>query len=191
MNLLRVLLLVMAGVILTGCGGKSIWASDELVAQRRYVTGEKPYLMLKTMINNRTGSGGHSALVINGSELIMYDPAGRWSHSWAPERNDVLFGMEPALMEQYDSFHARSTHHVVSQKIYVSPEVAEKARQLVFAAGPSPDAHCANNTSRILRQLPGFGGIKQTWFPAKLMKSFAKLPGVTTTKVYENDIGQN
>jgi len=191
MKLLRMLLLVTVGVILAGCGGKSIWASDEVVAQRSFISNDRPYLILKTMINNRTGSGGHTSLVINGSELIMYDPAGRWFHSWAPERNDVLFGMEPALMKQYDSFHARDTHHVVSQKIYVTPEVAAKAMQLAFAAGPSLDAQCAKNTSFMLRQLPGFESIKQTWYPAKLMNNFAMLPGVQTTKVFENDKGKN
>lgn len=191
MFFLRILFLIISGVILAGCGGKSVWAPDDVVAQRRYVSNEPPYLMLKTMINTRTGSGGHSALVINGSELIMYDPAGRWFHSWAPERNDVLFGMEPALMRQYDSFHARNTHHVVTQKIFVTPEVAAKAMRLALAAGPSVDAQCAKNTSFMLRQLPGFEHIRQTWFPAKLMKDFENLPGVQTTKYFEDDVGKN
>ena len=192
MSFFRVLFLVFMAATLSACGGKSIWATDEAVAQRSYKSPEAPYLMLKSMINNRTGSGGHASLVINApSQLVMYDPAGRWFHSWAPERNDVLFGMQPALMAQYDSFHARDTHHVVSQKIYVTPEVAQKALQLAFAKGPSPDGLCANNVSSLLRELQGFGGIKQTYFPAKLMREFAELQGVETTKHFENDVGQN
>jgi len=191
MAFLRVLILVAVAFALSSCGGKSIWATDAAVAKRVYHSNEAPYLMLKTMIHNRSGSGGHAALVINGSQLVMYDPAGRWFHSWAPERNDVLFGMRPELMAQYDSFHARDTHHVVTQKIFVTPAVAQQAMQLAFAKGPSPDAYCAQNVSSLLRQLPGFENLKQTYFPAKLMQSFALLSGVKTTKHFENDKGQN
>lgn len=189
---LRVLFLVLTVFALGACGGKSIWSSDEAIAKRVYHANEAPYLMLKTMISNRTGAGGHASLVINGpTQLVMYDPAGRWFHSWAPERNDVLFGMRPELMAQYDSFHARDTHHVVTQKVFVSPEVAQKAMQLAFAKGPSPDALCSQNVSSLLRELPGFESIKQTYFPAKLMASFGETRIVQTTKHFENDEGKN
>lgn len=188
---LRAALAVLLLGALAACGGKSVWAPDEEIVARRVVTGEPPYLMLKTMIHNRTGRGGHSALLINGSELVMYDPAGRWRHSTAPERNDVVYGLTPPLLAQYDSFHARNTHHVVSQKIYVTPEVAAQAAALAKAKGPSLDAQCSINTSSMLQQLPGFGGIDRTWFPHRLMDQFAKLPGVETTKHFEDDIGKN
>ncbi|MCP5072379.1 MAG: hypothetical protein GY947_03685 [Rhodobacteraceae bacterium] len=185
------MVLVLAGMTLVACGGQSVWAPDEAVQKHAYVSDERPYLMLKTMISNKSGAGGHSALLINGSQVVMYDPAGRWHHNWAPERNDVVFGLQPALLKQYDSFHARDTHHVVSQKIYVTPEVAAKAMQAAFNMGPSMDAFCSSNTSKLLRQIPGFQGLRQTYLPAKLMKEFGKLPGVETTKHFENDKGQN
>lgn len=188
---LRRLLLLAAVGLLAACGGKSVWAPDEAVEQRRVITGEPPYLMLKTMMNNRGGTGGHTALLINGSQLVMWDPAGRWFNSLAPERNDVVYGMIPGLIAQYDSFHARDTHHVVSQKIYVSPQVAERAMQLAMNHGPAMDAQCAASTSAILQQLPGFGHIKRTMFPANLMRQFEEMPGVTTTRYYENDSGKN
>ena len=189
--MIRNLAMMLVIVALSACGGQSIWAPEEEVQKRTHVSNERPYLMLKTMINNRSGSGGHASLLINGSQVVMYDPAGRWHHPWAPERNDVLFGMTPLMLKRYDSFHARNSHHVVSQKIYVSAEVAEMAMQLAFAQGPSLDAQCTINTSKILRQLPGFEGLSQTWFPAALMRSFEELPGVETTRYYEDDEGKN
>ncbi|MCP5089253.1 MAG: hypothetical protein GY952_20945 [Rhodobacteraceae bacterium] len=188
---IRNIFLVLAAVILSACGGKSVWAPDEAVEKYAYASDEQPYLLLKTMISNKSGAGGHSSLLINGSQVVMYDPAGRWHHSWAPERNDVVFGLSPALLKQYDSFHARDTHHVVSQKIYVSQEVAQRAMQAAFNMGPSMDAFCSSNTSNLLRQIPGFGGLKRTYLPAKLMKEFGQMPGVTTEKYYENDKGKN
>ena len=168
-----------------------VWAPDEEVEKRRYVSTEPPYLVLKTMINNRTGSGGHAALVINSSEVIMYDPAGRWAHPLGPERNDVVFGMFPKLEANYDDWHARVTHHVVNQKIYVTPEIAAQAMQMALAAGPSLDAQCTLNISSLLRQLAGFESLPRTYFPAKLMREFENIPGVQTTKVFDNDEGKN
>lgn len=184
------LLLVLLGT-LAACGGRPVWAPDEEIAHRMVVTGEPAYLELKTMVHNRSGRGGHSALLINGSQLVMWDPAGRWHHSWAPERNDVVYGLTPALLKLYDSFHARNTHHVVSQRIHVAPEVAERAMALAVQAGPAADATCARTTSAILRQLPGFEDIEPTWYPHKLMEQFARRPGVQTRRYYENDVGKN
>ena len=121
----------------------------------------------------------------------MYDPAGRWYHSHAPERHDLVYGLNPQLLKIYKSFHARDTHHVVSQKIYVSPEVAEQAIAASIAQGRAKDATCAINTVAILNQLQGFEGIKSSYFPEKLMKNFGELNGVVTEKYYENDTGKN
>lgn len=191
MTFLRTLILVVMAATLSACGGQSVWAPDEAVQKARYDSPEPAYLVLKTMINNRSGSGGHASLTINASQTVMYDPAGRWSHPLGPERNDVVFGMFPKLEENYDLWHARDTHHVVNQKIYVSEEVAEKALQLALAAGPSLDAQCTLNISGLLMQLQGFSSLKSTYFPANLMKQFAKLDGVQTTKVYDDDTGKN
>jgi hypothetical protein len=191
MSFLRIVLFVLVAATLSACGGKSTWAPDEAVEKHRYVSPDRPYLELKTMISNRTGSGGHASLVINASEVVMYDPAGRWAHPLGPERNDVVFGMFPELEENYDDWHARVTHHVVNQKIYVSREVAQKALQLALNAGPSLDAQCSLNVSGLLVQLQGFESIERTYFPAKLMENFSHLPGVQTTKVFQDDEGNN
>ena len=88
------------------------------------------------------------------------------------------------MEENYDLWHARDTHHVVNQKIYVSESIAEKALRLTMAAGPSLDAQCALNISGLLMQLEGFSSLKSTYFPANLTKQFANLPGVQTTRVF-------
>ena len=60
----RIVLALALTALLSACGGKSVWAPDEAVEARRVVTGEPPYLMLKTMMNNKGGSGGHTSLLI-------------------------------------------------------------------------------------------------------------------------------
>jgi hypothetical protein len=126
-------------------------------------------------------------LLINASQRVIFDPAGSWEQEQMPERNDVLFGVSPRLEAYYVSFHARVTYYVIGQRISVTPEVAEKALTLALAAGPAPQGNCSRFTSRLLRQLPGFESVGQTWFPNNLSEDFARLPGVQTQEYREND----
>ncbi|PIB26127.1 hypothetical protein BFP76_14310 [Amylibacter kogurei] len=177
-------------LVLSACA-KSVYAPASEVQKRAFVSDDAPYLQLMTMISNKSGAGGHSSLVVNGSQVIMYDPAGRYWNSLLPERDDVLFGLNPAMMQRYKSFHARDTHHVVSQRVYVSQAVAEIAYKAALEQGASPDAMCANNVSALLSKVPGFEAVGHTWSPKRLMNNFAKLPSVKTDKYYENDTGKN
>ena len=192
---MRGLKLTLAAVglfILAACAGTPRVVDDWAVVQKaRYVHNEPASLTLITMVNNKTGRGGHSALLINSTERVMWDPAGRFKHSVVPERDDVLFGISPRVLEVYNSFHARNTFHVVMQEVQVPPEVALQAYELALANGSAADATCSTTTSRILQQLPGFASINSTLWPHNLMDNFDDLPGVKTTKVFEDDEGQN
>ncbi len=193
MKLLRSAALLYVAFFISACGygTQDQFASENSIKKYAYVSTEAPSLTLLTMVNNKNGRGGHSSLLINGSQTVMYDPAGRWKHSQAPERHDVVYGLTPQMMKLYKSFHARSTHHVVSEKIPVSLEVANQAIAASIVQGRAKDATCSINTIAILHKLPGFEGIKSTYFPEKLMKHFAELDGVVTTSYYENDVGKN
>jgi len=183
-------LLGLAILALSGCA-KAVYAPDITVQEKAYTHDAPPSLTLLTMISNSTGSGGHSALLINGTQRVMYDPAGRFKSAALAERNDVLFGVKPAVLRQYNSFHARDTHHILIQEVTVSPAVAELAMREALRQGASHDAMCAMNTSDLLARIPGFETIGSTWFPAKLAARFEKIPGVKTTRYYEADTGQN
>lgn len=163
-------------------------SASEAAAAAVSVPGPKK-LMLFTMVNNRTGRGGHTALLVNGSQQLVYDPAGSFRDKRVTERGDVLYGMSENWVQAYKSAHARSTFHVVTQEFTVTPEQAETALRLVQAKGAVPGAYCANATSGILQQIPGFTGIDQTFYPVKLMEQVERLPGVTTTRYYEDDDG--
>jgi hypothetical protein len=172
---------------LSACTGERVWAPDDLVARSIYRAPGQTYLTLYTMKNIRNDEGAQTALLINASQRVLFDPAGTWSQDVMPERNDVLFGVSPRLEEFYVSFHARVTFYVVGQKIAVTPEVAEQAFNSALQAGPVFQSNCARVTSRILRELPGFESIGSTWFPNSIADDFAKLPGVETREYREND----
>ena len=177
-------------VLLAGCAAdnspdSSIAAGDAAA----YTSAERPSLTIFTMVNNRTGSGGHTSLMVNASQRVIFDPAGSFRDERVTDRFDVLYGITPGWLNAYKSEQARVSHHVVSQEIPVTAAQAELALRLVQANGSVPGAFCAQSTTGILQQIPGFEGIDRTFYPGNLMEQIAKRPNVTTTKVYEDDSG--
>ena len=77
---------------LSACAADQKFASDADVAAATYVAGPPASITLITSINGRSNAGAHSALVINGSQRVLYDPAGSWelSGGLAPERRKDL-----------------------------------------------------------------------------------------------------
>ena len=177
---------------LAGCAADPVWAPDEAVAQARYVPPGPPTVTLYTMISNRSGAGGHSAMMIDGDERLLFDPSGSWHHPAAPERNDVIYGMSPQLHDFYMDYHARETFHVVVQEVEVSPEVAAQLSRAVQQYGAVPNAQCSYSVSTILSQVPGWDGImRPSYFPVRTMEAFANIPGVRTERVYDDDSDDN
>jgi hypothetical protein len=187
MNALRAAVCGVALTALSGCAGVSVYDDDARVAAVSYSDPSPPSLTLYTMVNNRSGAGAHTSLLIDASETVLFDPAGSFKHSLTAERNDVLFGITPRVERDYRQSHARASHHVVIQEIPVTAEQAEIAYRAALKAGPVPGAYCASATSAVLRQVPGFENIVQTMYPVTLSESFGARPGVKTEKLYEND----
>ncbi len=187
----RALLALFLPLLLAACGADNIYASDEAVAQARYSNNEPATLTLMTVINKRSGEGGHSAVLVNGSQRVLWDPAGTWYNRAAPERYDVHYGINDQLLDIYLDYHARETFDVIVQEVQVTREVADAAIRAFEQAGPAPKATCAKTTTRALKTVPGFEDIPQTWFPKTLMAYFANKPGVKTSMVSDNDPDDN
>jgi hypothetical protein len=188
---LRILLSLALLLALAACGAEPKGASDADVARAVYVHPGPPSITLFTVLSNRSNQGAHSSLLINGSQRVIFDPAGTWYHPNLPERNDVHFGMNDRKLSFYIDYHARETYRVVKQTITVTPEQAETALRLALSYGAVPKAQCTRSVSAILRDVPGFEGLPSTWYPAKLMKAFAKLPGVTERTITDTDSDKN
>lgn len=190
-RLLRILCGLAVALTLAACGAESKWAPQEQVDAMRFVAGPPTYITLYTVVNTRTGSGAHSAILVNASERVIFDPAGTWYHPKLPERNDVHFGMSDKAVAFYLDYHTRVTYNTIEQTIYVSPEVAELVLARVKAYGAVPKAMCTQATSSVLRGVPGFESLPQTFFPKKLSEAFGRLPGVTTRVVTDDDADDN
>lgn len=187
---MRIWIVIGLLAVLNACApAEVIVDSEELVRAKAYRHPGPPTISVITMVNNSSGSGGHSALLISGSQRVIFDPAGSFQHSVVPERRDVLYGISPAVLQGYRSAHARSAYHVVTQTMEVTPEQAEAALRLAQAYGAVGQAFCTQATTGVLRQVPGFEDIRTTFFPTNLMRQIEARPGVVTDKYFEDDAG--
>ncbi|MBK1635457.1 hypothetical protein [Rhodovulum adriaticum] len=183
----RFLIALALPLILAACTAEPVWAPDEAVARAVYRSPEPPSITLFTMVNNRSNAGAHSALMVNASQRVIFDPAGSWWHRTAPERNDVHYGITPLMLDFFIDYHARETYHVVMQTVEVSPETAERALRLIEQNGAVPKAMCGQSISSVLRQVPGFESIPRSFGPKVIMRGFGQIPGVKTRKIYDDD----
>lgn len=186
----RLLLALILPLLLSACA-ESVWAPEEEVQRAKYRHDAPPTVTLITVISNRSGSGAHSSLLINGSQRVIFDPAGTWKHPLLPERNDVHFGMTPSALDFYIDYHARETFHVVSQEVRVSPEVAEIALARVQSYGAVGKAFCSNATTDVLRSIPGFEGVPRSFNPKKAVTFFDAMPGVKRSEAYDDSPASN
>ncbi len=177
--------------VLAACGADNKWASDESVRRARFATGEPPSISLLTVIGIPRGEGGHSALMINGSQRVIFDPAGSWEHPAIPERHDVLYGITPNFKNFYIDYHARETYWVAEDTVLVRPEIAEAAIRAAEAQGATNKSFCAVATGQVLRKVPGFEGAPSGFNPVKLRNWFLTLPGVTSKKHMDGDPANN
>lgn len=181
----RVLALVVLAV-LAACTKPAVYAPAEDVFAARYVHDGPAEIRLFNVISNESGRGEHAALLINGSERVLFDPAGTWQHPESPEQHDVHYGMTDRLLYIYTYYHARRSHHVRIQTLQVPPEVASRILHLARQAGPVPDAYCARSIAQILREIPGFEDLPLTFYPNRLSDAFAEMPGVSEERIFSD-----
>lgn len=185
----RLLIAMAAFAGLSACAADHVYAPMDQVSRAAYVdTADPPYVTLFTVINNQNNSGAHSGLLINGTQRVLFDPAGTWFSVNAPERGDVHFGITDKVLRFYVDYHARLSYRVLEQTVPVSQATADRLIALVEANGPAKKAYCSISISSVLDQVPEFAPyVRATWFPKKLSKEFARLPGVSEIVVFDND----
>ena len=172
-------------VVLAGCGAERQMAAQAPLAYTPYVAEGPATIMLITSINGRSDAGAHSALVINGSERVLYDPAGSWElkNGMAPERDDMHYGMFPAALDKYMAFQSNGIFYATQQTLVVPLAIADQAIAEAKAQGSTPAALCSHSVSTVLGKLPGFEGLSVAFFPKAISQAFAKLPGVVETRI--------
>lgn len=192
MRALKAVFLLGLGLILAGCVNPNAGtAPAEEIAASRYASPEPAFVSLITVVNERTDFGEHTAILINGSQQVIYDPAGSFRYSKLPRRDDMLYGVTPQYADYYNSYHARFGYYVKVQKVEVSRELADQMIAAAQARGSVPKLFCSIAASDVLNDFEMFSAVRSTFFPDAIMKRFTSMPGVETTIIREDDIGQN
>ncbi|MEE9454767.1 MAG: hypothetical protein V3V13_10345 [Paracoccaceae bacterium] len=181
---------ILSLVILVACADDSSDPVEQVIAAK-YINPEPASITLMTMVSAGGDFGEHSAILINASQQVLYDPAGSFRDKRLARARDVHYGVTPYMAAYYNSYHARFGYYVKVQKISVTPELAEEIFQRAVAQGTTGQLRCGLSVSSVLNGVPMFSSIRTTYYPGKIMDDFAKIPGVSTTYVRENDIGQN
>jgi hypothetical protein len=159
------------------------------VRRSAFVTGDAPSITLITVRDVRSDGGAHTALLIDGSQRVLWDPAGSFVHPDVPEVDDVLFGVTPLVDRIYTDYHVRPEYYMIRQRKRVDTATADRLIALARADGRASQATCAMTTSRILREA-GID-VRRTVFPKALMSSFGDLPGVTSRRIDMTNVNTN
>jgi hypothetical protein len=184
------LLALAAAATLAGCEVYQP-AAPEAIERARYVSDEPPSVTLMSMVNNKSGRSAHAGLLINGSEQVLYDPAGTFTHPDLPRKGDIHYGMTPRFVDYYERYHARFDYHVEAQKVPVSRAAADQIIANARARGQVMKMTCSLAAADVLKPVPPFQDVRHSVFPEALRADFARMNGVEDSYVYESDIGKN
>jgi hypothetical protein len=185
------LVLVLAAILaLSGCEMYRA-AEPAQIDAARFVSDEAPSITLMSMVNSGNDRAAHSALLINGSEQVIYDPAGTFQHPDLPRAGDVHYGVTPRFLDYYERYHARFDYYVHAQKVMVSRATADQILANVKARGRTPKMFCADSVAAAIKPVPPFQNVRITIFPERVRRDFAQIPGVQNHYVRETDEGKN
>ena len=188
---MRSLFLALAAVLaLAGCEFYTPASPDE-IARARYVSPEPPSITLMSMVNARSGKSAHSGILINGSEQVLFDPAGTFTHPDLPRKGDVHYGMTPRFVDYYERYHARFDYYVEAQRVPVTRAEADQILANAEAQGKSMKMTCALAIADVLHPVPRFADAPSSVYPEALRAYFAGLPGVEARFVTDSDVGKN
>ena len=179
------------GLFVAGCAGNSGTAPTAEISAAQFNNPDPAFVSLITMVNSNSEIGAHSALLLNGSQQIIYDPAGSFRHSELPRRDDVVYGITPRFADYYNSYHARFGYYVKVQTLDISREQADAMIAAAQARGHVGKLFCATAVADVMNDFPQFANIPVTFFPGAIMKRVARIDAVDTVVISEDDIGQN
>ena len=131
-------------------------------------------------------------LLINGSQQVLYDPAGTFTHPDLPRRGDIHYGMTPRFVDYYERYHARFDYFVEAQKVPVSRAAADQLIANAQAQGQAMKMTCALDVADVLQPVPPFQDVPQELLPRGAARGLrADRRASRSSYVYEIDIGKN
>lgn len=188
-NGMRAIAALLASLVaLAGCAAAS---SDELAEIARTVsyhpTDAQPSATLIVSQEKNGGGGVHAALMITGSEQLIYDPSGSYHNSRTRRVGDVVYGVTPKVVEEFALHQADYRHDAVLHQVPISHDLAEALLRRARAHGGSLPGFCASNISDVVGRAGPFAGVRDTMWPSELSEDFGRIEGVETRVVTDED----
>lgn len=155
---------------------------------------EPSYVALITVVSSEGALHEHSALLMQGSQLALVDPAGSWGMKHEDDFNfvtlgDTYFGLDDVMVRDFLRYHARTETHVVVQKRGVERHTADKLIAGALANGDAKMGTCAWTISSLLAKDQVLGVSRRYFAPSSLMRVVDKTHdgiGFSTTTVRRN-----
>lgn len=174
----RLFLLGASALGLGACKRDYRRATLDEVRAAYYFTGKPPTIALLSMINERKNTSEHAGLLINGSQRVLYDPAGGFKARNVPRRGDINYGVSDAVLLAYSDFHYSFGNVIHVHELDVPLSSADTAIRSAETTGEARMLQCATHISTTLERVPGFEDVPFALSPDKLMRYFAARPGV-------------
>ena len=180
---MRILAFLAVCLALSACATAD---KDEL-ASVAYRSDAPASATLVTVTAGEGGSGVHSALVINASERVIYDPAGTFSHPDTRRVGDVIYGVTDEVLDLFALHNADVWHVATLQTAPLPPRAAETLLERARDNGGALPGFCAISVSEVIDGVPPLAAVEGSMWPGDLREDFAKLPGVRTVEVRDDD----
>lgn len=175
-----------AAMALAGCSGLPSLVAAALApgpTPTAAMPDAAPEIALITILHRPSGLGRHTALLINGSQRVLYDPASHWTLGHSVRRGDLRLGFGAAAWDDYLRRAAALEAGVVIQRLPVPRAVADRAIARAATRPVAAPGTCALAVAQLLRQVDGFDWVQPTLLPDGLAGQFARRPGIVTATV--------
>jgi hypothetical protein len=179
-------------LLLAGCGGLDPSADadllQELRAETSYFPDNAPPSATLLLSEHKGGSGAvHAALVITGSERVIYDPSGSFTHPDTRRLGDVVYGASDPVVEMFALHNADKDHDAMMRRIPLSAEEAEQMLARARSRGGAMPGYCAKSVADVMRAAPRFAAMRDTFWPSNVLEDFVQFGPVETRVVSDTD----
>ncbi len=182
----------LAASILAGCAGIDPTTDAEFIKELRaetsYLPVNAPPSTTLVLAEHKGGSGAvHAALIVTGSERLIYDPSGSFTHPDTRRYGDVVYGASDEIVELFALHNADRNHDAVMRTIALESDEAEILLNSARTHGGAMPGFCAKSVASVLRSVPRFASMRDTFWPSNVQQDFENVSPVEIRSVSDTD----
>jgi RHS repeat-associated protein len=143
-------------------------------------------LGLETVVIIMSGNfNPHAAVrVDNGSDPVLYDPAGSYNFGYMRPSGDQFWGQQSDL-DRYINYHLKDGSDITLYRFNTTPKQESIIANRIENQEGVMGGFCAQATSGVIDGVGPFDDLGGYWLPSSLGKKLSKLPEVNIDKVHK------